>query len=562
MSGQNRLLAVLLGVLAVLVLLVGGLSAVLLLSGGDGSDGGPSGVTSGADNDGDRDESSATGRLRLGAGDPVTLDPHLATDALSAEYIVEIYSGLVTISPDLDIELDLAEAVDISPDGTVYTFTLREDAFFHTGRRVTAQDVAYSINRASSRELQSTVARAYLGDIIGVREHIAGLADDVSGVEVIDDRTIRFTLDAPKPFFLAKLTYPTAFVVDQQQIESNPRNWTRKPNGTGPYKLQEWRLGERIILESNERYYNGEPPLAEVLYTLSGGSPLTRFENDELDVAGIGINDVDRARDTSSDLNPLYSVWPQFTISYLAFTTTVAPFDDVNVRRALGLSIDRSKIAEVTFNNMFTPATGILAPGLPGFTEEDKTLPFDPDAARASLAASKYTVEGGRLVGPDGPVPIVITEVGGGAEARIDTQAFLEQWRTELGIEVEIRQTDFATFLSEQDAGELQASNAGWIMDYPDPEDILDLKFHSSSQLNDLGYENPVVDDLLERARVELDPELRLELYRDAERLIVDDAAWLPLYFSQSHVVVNPAVQGWFEPPMVIPRLRFVEVDR
>ena len=570
MSGQNRLLAILLGVLAVLVLLVGGLSAVLLVSGGE--DSGPSGVTTGS-TDRDRDggggsessgdgDSSASGRLRLGSSDPVTLDPHLATDALSAEYIVEIYSGLVTISPNLEIELDLAEAVDISPDGTVYTFTLREDAVFHDGRPVKAQDVAYSINRATSRELQSTVARAYLGDIVGVREHIAGLADDVSGVEVIDDRTIRFTLDAPKPFFLAKLTYPTAFVVDQQKIESNPRNWTRNPNGTGPYELKEWRLGERIVLESNPDFYLGEPPLAEVLYTLSGGSALTRFENDELDVAGISINDIDRARDPSSDLNPLYSFWDQYTISYLAFNTVVPPFDDVNVRRALGLSIDRAKIAEVTFNNMFTPATGILAPGLPGFTDEDKTYPFDPDAARAALADSKYTVEDGRLVGPDGPVVMVVTEVGGGAEARIDTQAFLEQWRTELGLEVEIRQTDFATFLSEQDAGELQAFNGGWIMDYPDPEDILDLKFHSTSQLNDMGYSNAQVDDLLERARVELDSELRLQLYRDAEELIVSDAAWLPLYFSQSHVVVNAAVKGWFEPPMVIPRLRFVEVDR
>lgn len=558
MSGQNRLLAILLTVLAALVLLVGGLSAVLLFSGTDEV----STIDNSNNDSNEQVTSDATGRLRLGSVDPVTLDPHLATDAGSAEYIVEIFSGLVTISPDLEITLDLAESVDISSDGLVYTFALRPDAFFHSGRRVTAQDVAYSINRSTSRQLQSTVALAYLGDIVGVHEHIAGLAEDVAGMEVIDERTIRFTLDAPKPFFLAKLTYPTAFIVDQQQIESNPRNWTRKPNGTGPYRLQEWRLGERIILESNPRYYLGEPPLATVLFSLSGGSALTRFENDELDVAFIGINDIDRARDTTSDLNALYKAWPQFTISYLAFNTNLPPFDDVNVRRALGLSIDRTKIAEVTFSNMLAPATGILVPGLPGFTEGDKTLPFDPGAARSALEASKYAVKGGQLVGPDGPLPMIITEVGGGAEARIDTQAFLEQWRIELGLDVEIRQTDFATFLSEQDAGLLQMFNAGWIMDYPDPEDILDLKFHSSSELNDLGYENAVVDDLLEKARVELDPVFRLELYREAERLIIEDAAWLPLYFSQNHVVVKPEISGWFEPPMVIPRLRFIEVNR
>ena len=156
----------------------------------------------------------------------------------------------------------------------------------------------------------------------------------------------------------------------------------------------------------------------------------------------------------------------------------------------------------------------------------------------------------------------MITEVGGGAEARIDTQAFIEQWRQELGIEVRIQQTDFATFLADQDSGRLQMFNAGWIMDYPDPESVLDLKFHSASTLNDVGYSNSGVDALLEQARVEQDSGERLRLYQQAERQIIDDAAWLPLYFSQSHVVVNADVEGWFEPPMVLPRLRFITVDR
>ena len=108
-------------------------------------------------------------------------------------------------------------------------------------------------------------------------------------------------------------------MVDGQQIEVNERNWTRKPNGTGPYKLKEWRLSEQITLYAHDRYHLGIPPLKEVVYLLSGGSALTRFENDELDVAFISINDVERARDVTSDLNPLYSVWPQFTISYFAF---------------------------------------------------------------------------------------------------------------------------------------------------------------------------------------------------------------------------------------------------
>ncbi len=557
--GQNRILAILLGVLAVLVLAVGGLSAVLLATGGgdgeDGGGGGGSGISTGGSSDGGGSTDNSA-RLRLASGDPVTLDPAIAGDALSAEYIVEIFSGLMTIDRDLNIVPDLAESLEVSDDGTQYTFVLRDGARFHnTGRQVTAEDFKWSMERALSRQLSSPVALAYLGDIVGARDHFFGIAEGVPGIEVIDERTIRFTLDAPKPYFLAKLTYPTAFVLDREQVENNPRNWTRQPNGTGPYRLAEWRLGERIVLRANENYHFGTPPVREVLYQLSGGSALTRFENGELDVAPVSINDIERARDPNSPLNPRYQIFPQFTISYIAFNTNVPPFDDPDVRRALALSIDRTRIAEVTFNNMLTPATGILMPQLPGYTEGDKTYPFDPEAAREALAASSYG-------SAENLPPIVMTEVGGGAEARIDTQAFLEQWRTELGIEVQIQQTDFATFLADQDQGRLQMFNAGWIMDYPDPESILDLKFHSESSLNDVNYSNPEVDRLLEEARVEPNPEARMQLYQQAEEIIVEEAAWLPLYFSQAHVVVNEAVQNWFEPPIVLPRLRYIEVNR
>ncbi|HJM88902.1 MAG TPA: peptide ABC transporter substrate-binding protein [Dehalococcoidia bacterium] len=562
---QNRILAILFGVVALLVVVVGGLSVALLVTGdSDSTSSGTttSGVTGGASQTVNVDDGDIASRLRLASGDPVTMDPHLTGDSLSAEYVVEIFSGLVTISPQLSLELDLAESWEVSDDGLTYTFVLRPDIFFHTGRAVLAEDVKWSVERAASPVPEgatrpSTTALAYLGDIAGVKDSFYGLADSVSGVEVVDDKTIQFTLTQPLPpdLFLSKLTYPTAFVVDRQQIEANPRNWTRRPNGTGPYKLVEWRLGERIVLAANDRFHAGEPSVEQVLYTLSGGSTLTRFENDELDVAFISLADIDRARDPGSDLNPLYSVFPQFTISYIAFNNNVPPFDDTEVRRALALSIDRAKIADVTFNNMLAPATGILPPQLPGHQEEDLSFPFDPDAARAALAASSYG-------SADALPPIILTEVGGGAEARVDTQAFLEQWRNELGVEVEIRQTDFATFLDDQDAGRLQMFNAGWIMDYPDPEDILDLKFHSASSLNDVGYANADVDDLLDRGRTERDTDLRIGLYQQAERLILDDVAWIPLYFSQSHVVVNAAVTGWFEPPMVIPRLQYIDIER
>src|SRR5690606_5010149 len=146
---------------------------------------------------------------------------------------------------------------------------------------------------------------------------------------------------------------------------------------------------ERLVLEANSSYHLGQPALREAVYLLSGGSALTRWENDELDVAPISVNDIERARDPNSDLGPYYEAFPQFTISYLAFNVTQPPFDDPHVRRALGMAIDRERIANITFNGMLQKATGILMPGMPGFVEEDLSLPFDPEAARAELAQSR-----------------------------------------------------------------------------------------------------------------------------------------------------------------------------
>src|SRR3990172_7472657 len=205
----------------------------------------------------------ASGELRLLGDDPPTLDPHLATDVASATYITEIFGGLVTIDKDLKIIPDIAERWEASPDGMVYTFFLRRDVTFHSNRGVTAQDFKFSIERAAEPRTLSPTAAEYLGDIVGVKDKLNGRAREVRGVEVIADYTLRITIDAPKPYFLAKLTYPTAFVVDREQVERNPR-WTLSPNGTGPFRLLRFRPGERIELVRNPRYHLGAPALEKV----------------------------------------------------------------------------------------------------------------------------------------------------------------------------------------------------------------------------------------------------------------------------------------------------------
>jgi len=540
------------------------IASIALACGGGDDDGGTGGSdplnpSTGSSGSTGGSTTNVNADLRLPGGDPITLDPALAGDASSAAYIVEIFGGLLTIDQDLQIVPDIAEAMPTetqNPDGTVtYTFKIRRDALFHNDRPVTAEDFKYSLDRtAQLGQTSSATAEAYLGDIVGAKDVTRGRADSISGVEVIDSSTLAITIDSPKSYFLAKLTYPTSFVVDKDQVEANPRNWTRKPNGTGPYEMVEWRLNERIILQANDRYHLGAPSVNRVLFQLAGGSTLTQYENGELDVAGISVNDIERVQSPRDPLNAEYKTGPELSISYIGFNVNVPPFDDPNVRLAFAKAIDKEQIARVVLLNMLEVANTIMMPGLPGYSADNASdvQSFDVEEAQRLLAESKY--------GADGLGPVVLTEIGGGASAGFATQAIIEMWRQNLGVEVSIEQSEAASFFDDLDRGTLQMFDIGWIMDYPDPEDIIDLLFHSTSRQNNTNYSNPEFDAIVEEARVESDFTVRAQLYQEAERILLEEAPWVPLFYGRDHIVVKPRVQGFDPQAIVIPRLRYISI--
>jgi oligopeptide transport system substrate-binding protein len=565
---MNRLVGFVLAVVVVLVLAIGAISVLVIVRGGGGGGEQQAQSTKAATAEGGGGAGGgSTGALRLPGSDPITLDPALAGDAASATYIVEIFGGLVTIDPQLNIVPDIAKELPTrenggivnNPDGTVtYTFHLRNDVVFHnTDHVVTAGDFKYSMERALNPRTASTVAEAYLGDIVGAKDMARGQADEVKGIEAVDDSTLKLTIDAPKPYFLAKLTYPTAFVVDQQQVESD-KNWTRAPHGTGPYMLKnksDWKLGESITLHANDRYHLGKPSVETVTFLLAGGSVLTMYENNEIDVAGVSVTDIDRVQDPTSNLNAEYVTGDDLSISYIGFNTQTEPFNDPKVRQAFAHAIDREKIAKVVLKDMLPVAQGVMMPGLPGYNPDSKALSFDPELATQLLKESKYG-------GPDGLPTVTITEVGGGANVGFDTQAMVEMWKQNLGVDVQIEQTEAASFFDDLDSGRLQMFVTGWIMDYPDPEDVLDVHFYSQSRINNTRYSNPALDALLEQARIEQDVNRRMSLYQQAEQIVIEDAVWVPLYNGRDHALVKPYVKGFGFPPMVIPHLRYVTIEQ
>ena len=559
----RRLVLTLTGIGVALIVVLGGLSLALIATGGD-DNGGQTASDGTSDGNGEPTPNlpdRVEGELRLFGSDPITLDPACASDAGSAEYIVEIFSGLVSFDKDLNIIPDASESYDVSPEGTVYTFHLRPNVVFHDGsRRVVADDFKYSIERSLNPDTLSTVGEAYLDDIVGAREFIAGQAEEVSGIRVVDDDTLEITIDSPKEYFLSKLTYPTSYVVDRNEVGESTcfegAEWTLNPNGTGPFKLKQWVLSDRIELESNPEYYlDPKPSLQQVTYLLSaaGGDALTMYENDEIDLTGVGINDIERIRDPNEPLNAEFHESEQLDTFYIGFNVEEAPFNDPNVRRALGMAIDRQAIASTILVDLVTPAKGILPPGMPGYNEGLEGLPYDPDEARRILdeAGGPALFDGVSILTP-----------GAGASPSDVLEAIVALWEQDLGITVTIEQEESGIFFRDIKEGNYKIASQGWIADYQDPHNFLDLQFHSQSPINDTKYSNPDVDRLLESARSEANSEERLRLYQEAEQIIVQEAPWIPLSHSKGSVLIKPYVKGYVVPPFVIPNLRYVSIER
>lgn len=550
---SNRMLALMMGVVAFLILAVGVVFVIAIL--GRGNDDNSSTPASGDDSRPNTAGGICGGnRLIIPGSQPNTvLDPIQVVDVSTSEYVVEIFGGLVTLDPKLQVVGDIAERWEISNGGRTYTFYLRDNVVFHTGnqRRVTAEDVKYSIERAADPANASPTVVAYLGNIVGLKDRFQGRASSVSGVKVIDERTIQIDLLEPSDYFIYELTYPVSFVVDRQQIESDPRNWTRNPNGTGPFRLAEFKPAERIRLVKNPRYHLGAPRLDEVVFQLGGGSLLTQYQNDEIHLTPVPASLLDSIRDGSSPLSKDYRSYPGLATFYFTLNSNKPPFDDPKVRQAFAMSIDRETINNVLLFDYFEVARGIVPGAMPGRSSSVKTYDYDPARARQLLSESKYA----------GNMPrIILTYAGSGAAPGDLLVAIQENWQAVLGVTVELQAVDTAAFLREQRQGNFQIQSDGWSADYPDPENFLGKLFASDSPLNYTKYRNPEVDTLLQQARVETNRERRYSLYGQAEQKIIDDASIIPTFWSVEHLLVKPCVKGLPDAPMTIPKYRYVEI--
>ncbi|NWJ46683.1 MAG: peptide ABC transporter substrate-binding protein [Chloroflexi bacterium] len=475
--------------------------------------------------------------LTLIGGNISTLDPALAGDTVSSFFTRQIFSGLLTLDKDMNPVPDLALAMpDVSADGTVFTFRLRPGLKFHSGAPLTADDIKYSWERAADPKLavpslaSSLPAANYMNDIVGVKEKLEGKATDIEGIKVLDSLTLQVKTDAPKPFFLAKMTSNTFMVVNKATVSAG----FDKPDGSGPFKVIEYRKDEIMRLARNPEYQNGAPNLIQVNILLgsAASNPLTLYEQGKIDFVFTSGNDVERYLDKNNPLSKELVIKPQLDLQYVGFNNRLKPFDDPRIRQAFSLVVDRARIARVMFESRVVKADSILPPGMPGYSGNTGSLSYDINRARDLIAQSSYRSAQN--------LPKITIYSTGTAMAGLLQQVYQQAF----GIEVEVRQPDYKDFQAGLAASQFQIYIDGWAADYPDPENFLRTLLGNGSAYNDSGYNNAEFDNLLKQGDEQRDAQKRLEMYAKAEQIALTDAPILPLYHSVSFLLVKPYVKG------------------
>ena len=480
-------------------------------------------------------------------------DPRQTT----ADYIIplNIFDTLVTTVSTEDggyeLEPGLAESWEISKDGKTYSMHLRQGVKFTNGEEVTSDDVLYTVDSMLDPE-RAALNSSWMDMIVGAQDVLDGRAESVEGTGIIihDDYNFDIVLNDSYAPFLATLSVPGWSILNREACEAadeeggGPANtvFGAEPEatiGSGPFILKEWVLNDYIYLEANEDYWRGAPEIDGILIKVV---PDAETEKMLFDSGQIDIFDLDNAR----HLIPEYTEsdeWKDNIVSkitlgtsYLSINENIEPFDDVRVRKALQMAIDRDTIREEMYEGTGENANGIYPPGLTGYNENLEEIPYDPEAAKELLAEAGYA---------DG-FDMTITQTADDSST-LELNEIIQAQLAEIGVNVTIEQMDEASWYDIRATGELPMYMSTWYGDFNDPDNFIYTFFASSNNKSrSFNYSNTDAIKRIEAARHITDEEERIKEYQDLEKLVIqDDAAWIPLFHAEKIRVVQDRVKGF-----------------
>lgn len=498
------------------------------------------------------------GSFRYADDDDIrTLDPAVGYDEVTwtAEHLV--FNTLLDYDAEVHLVGSLAERWEVSPDGLLWTFHLRPGVRFHNGRLLVADDVLASWNRLLDPSLASPGAD-FFGQIEGAETVLAGEATQASGLAAPDPATVLVRLNQADPTFANSVAMLFAAVIPIEEVELRGDDWSRRPVGTGPFIVKEWLPDQRTTFVRNPDYWEeGLPYLDEVVHLArhSRSLQLLKLEAGELEeVNRLTAPDYLWIKRTPAWAPQLQEVSSIDTYGEM-MNTELPPFDDVWFRRAVSAAIDREKLKKLR-NGRQRPTVSWVPPPLEGNAEwetldADERQAYryqrhDPDLARECMEKAGY---------PDGyPEPIPYWTLND--EASRTTSQSIQQDLAGIGVQIEIKNTTFPAYLSATGSRHtVPMSYIAWVMDYPNPKNFLETKFHCKSRsdentLNDSFYCNPEVDRLLDEAAAELDPVAAGKIYRAAQAIIAEDAPYAFEYHSTQLSVTQPYVRGFVLHPV------------
>ncbi|EPF1296129.1 ABC transporter substrate-binding protein [Klebsiella michiganensis] len=482
--------------------------------------------------------------VRNNGSEPSSLDPHKVESDVENNIISDLFEGLVSVSPAGEIEPRLAEKWE-NKDNTVWTFHLRPGVTWSDGTAITAQDIVWSWQRLVSPLTASPYA-SYPGNmhIVNGAEIAQGQkAPETLGVKAIDDATLEVTLTQPNAAFLAMLAHPSLVPLDKVLISRYGDKWTKPEHivTSGPYKLSQWVVNERIVAERNPRYWdNAHTVINKVTYLpiSSETADVNRYKAGEIDIVyTVPINQFAQLKKTMGDQ---LDVSPQLATYYYEFNTTRPPFNDPRVRRALNMALDKDIIAEKVLGQGQRPAWLISQPDIGGVKLHNPEY--------ASWPREKRIAEAKKLLSEAGyneTHPLVFNLLYNTSEShqRIAIAAS-SMWKKNLGVEAKLQNQEWKTMLDAMHTHNFDAVRYAWIADYDDAATFLN-NFRTGDSENTSQYSNPAYDEALRNAAKASDTTARGKFYQQAEDLLGQDVPAIPVYHYVRTHLVKPWVGGF-----------------
>lgn len=479
---------------------------------------------------------------------PKTLD----IQNTNADYFIplQIYNRLVDVkvseNGEAEIVPSLAESWEISEDGTEYTFHLRKGVKFHNGEELKADDVLFTIDKAVNPD-KAMVNAFQFKDIKGFQARLDGETDVIEGVEVVDDYTVKITLEKPTPSFLADLTGAPASIYNRKAVEEGQDKFGFDPEytvGTGYMKFQDWSQDQEINLVKNEDYFGEEAKIDGVKYLMNVDSSTARmmFENGELDFLSLNADSLKHFQESDFWKDYIHEIVPP-TMDYMLFNQNDEYLSDSRVRRAIQLAINRDIINESFYNGEGTLLNGVLPPVIPGYNEDQEPIPFDPDKARELLAEAGY----------EQGIKLVLLQNGESTYTH-PINEMIQSMLAEVGIEVEIKNVDMTTFWDMIASGQDYSMMVGPVTaDIPDPAPFFMDFTIEGSKSKGYNMKNEELSNKIIEANGLLNPSERLEALKALENEIVsEEAVYLPLVSETNHYIISPRLndfqlgwQGW-----------------